>query len=256
MKPDDVAIVVQARMSSTRLPGKVVAPLAGEPAIVRMMERAGRVTRAAHHVVATSEESSDDPLAHLCHRRGIACVRGPLDDVLGRVVGAVPGPCSVVVRLTGDCPLVDPALVDRHIAAFAAGPSGTDYVTNVVMRTYPDGLDVEVMSREVLAAADRAASDPFDREHVTPWIQRHARVLHVTQAVDLSALRWVLDTPSDYESIAAVYATLHPVDSRFGSPAVYRLLAGRPDLIRVAGDTPLDEIVTRIRALLAAEPIG
>jgi spore coat polysaccharide biosynthesis protein SpsF len=135
-------------------------------------------------------------------------------------------------------------------------PGGTDYVTNAVMRTYPDGLDVEVMSREALAAADREASDPFDREHVTPWIQRHARVVHVTQAVDLSALRWVLDTPSDYESIAEVYASLYALDARFGSPAVYRLLAGRPDLIRVAGDIQVDEIVTRVRALLAAELPG
>jgi spore coat polysaccharide biosynthesis protein SpsF len=158
--------------------------------------------------------------------------------------------------LTGDCPLVDPALVDRHIDRFIAGQPATEYVTNAMVRTYPDGLDVEVMSRRSLVEADRAASDAFDREHVTPWIQRHVRVVAVTQPVDLSALRWVLDTPADYEAIAAIYAELLPVDSAFDSRAVYRLLTRRPDLIRVAGDLPVDDMVTRIRALLAAEPAG
>jgi spore coat polysaccharide biosynthesis protein SpsF len=143
--------------------------------------------------------------------------------------------------------------VDRHIDRFITGQPAAEYVTNAVARTYPDGLDVEVMSRHMLLEADRAASEAFDREHVTPWIQRHAHAVAVEQAVDLSALRWVLDTAADYESIAAIYMELYPIDSAFDSGAVYRLLVRRPDLIRVAGDMPVDEIVMRIRALLAAE---
>jgi spore coat polysaccharide biosynthesis protein SpsF len=254
MTRDDIVVVVQARMSSARLPGKVLAPLAGEPAIVRMMERVRRIPGAAHFVVATSGQPTDDPLAETCERSGIRCVRGPLDDVLRRFVEAVPPACRGVVRLTGDCPLVDPDLVSRHIDRFIAGQPAALYVTNAVVRTYPDGLDVEVMSREALMEADRAATDAFDREHVTPWIQRHVPVISMTQPIDLSALRWVLDTPDDYRSIAAIYAALHPADSAFGSGAVYRLLTRRPDLIRVAGDISVDEIVTRIRALLDTEP--
>jgi spore coat polysaccharide biosynthesis protein SpsF (cytidylyltransferase family) len=183
-------------------------------------------------------------------------VRGPLNDVLARVMNAVPPQCDVVVRLTGDCPLVDPRVVDLHLEAFDAAPPGTEYVTNAVDRTYPDGLDVEVMSRHVLATADREATTDFDREHVTPWIQRHARIVHVRQSVDLSALRWVLDTPSDYACIAAIYAALLPRDEAFDSRAVYRLQAARPELIRVAGDIAVSEMVTRIERLLEQEIMG
>lgn len=245
-----VSIVIQARMSSNRLPGKVLMPLAGRPALLRMVERVRRVRGAKHLVVATSGELSDDPVAALCREAGVACVRGPLDDVLGRVVAAVPVGCEAVVRLTGDCPLVDPALVDRHIERFGALGSGPGYVTNAVTRTFPDGLDVEVMSHELLKEADRMATSASDREHVTAWIQRNAVVTPVTQAVDLSALRWVLDTRSDYEAIAGIYERLVPGQPDFGSDAVYRLLLGHPGLIRLADGTS-PEMLRRIGTLLA-----
>jgi spore coat polysaccharide biosynthesis protein SpsF (cytidylyltransferase family) len=232
--PRRVVIVVQARMSSRRLPGKAVAPLADEPAIVRMMERVGRIAGAAHRVVATSRDPSDDALAAVCAAHGIACARGPLDDVLGRVAGAVPPECDVVVRLTGDCPLVDPLLVDRHLERFAAEQPWAEYVTNAVVRTYPDGLDVEVVCRDILVQADRCATDPADREHVTPWIKRHARMVPMAQEVDLSSLRLVLDTPADYEAIRSIYADLHSTDAAFGTTDIYKLLLRRPELIRVA----------------------
>ena len=253
MTQDRVAIVVQARMSSTRLPRKALARLAGEPAIVRMMERVQRVRRAEWKLVATSDQASDDPLARVCAEYGIACTRGPLDDVLQRFTLAVPPECDVVVRLTGDCPLVDPVLVDEHIDRFLTQQPAIDYISNAVTRTYPDGLDVEVMSRHVLDLADSQAVDPFDREHVTPWIQRRLRTASVVQDVDLSALRWVLDTPADYRSLAAIYEKLLPHDSAFDSRAVYRLQASHPDLIEVAGDIPVEAIVKRIEALLADE---
>jgi spore coat polysaccharide biosynthesis protein SpsF len=240
-------------MGSTRLPGKVLAPLAGEPAIVRMMERVRRVARAGSYVVATSDHSSDDPLVGVCADRGLQCVRGAMADVLDRVVAAVPPGCDVVVRLTGDCPLVDPGLVDQHIERFDAEHAAVDYVSNAVSRTYPDGLDVEVMSLEILRHANRQATDAYDREHVTPWIQRHARTATVRQEPDLSALRWVLDTPADYECLSAIYDVLLPEDSTFDSRAVYRLQASRPDLVRTAGGISVDDIVERIRTLLAGK---
>jgi spore coat polysaccharide biosynthesis protein SpsF len=249
----DAAIVVQARMSSTRLPGKVLSPLAGEPAIVRMMQRLERVRCASYRVVATSRDSSDDPLAAACQRYGIPCVRGSLDDVLGRVVAATPRENGAVVRLTADCPLVDPALVDAHLERFAQEGPSAEYVTNAVVRTYPDGLDVEVVSRELLVEADRRATSAFDREHVTPWIQRHARTLFVTQPVDLSELRWVLDTSSDYESLSSIYAALYQDDPLFASRSVYELLVSRPELIRAVDGTSRTDLVGRMRELLALE---
>jgi len=246
-------VVVQARTSSTRLPGKVLLPLAGKPAIVRMMERVRRIAGAEQAIVATSDDPTDNRLADVCREHGVPCTRGSLQDVLGRVLAAVPPHFDAVVRLTGDCPLVDPALVDLHLMRYREGQPQVEYVTNAVVRTYPDGLDVEVMRRDLLAAADRSATSATDREHVTPWIQRHVQPLAVKQAVDLSALRWVLDTQSDYDAIAAVYAELLGDDEDFDSGMVYRLLVERPHLVRVAGDADVTEMVARIREHLEVE---
>jgi len=230
-----VAIVVQARTSSRRLPGKVLLPLAGAPAIVRMMERVARVTRAEQRVLATSNEASDDRLADVVRESGFSVARGPLEDVLARVLAAVPPECDTVVRLTGDCPLVDPSLVDRHIDRFLHERPWAEYVTNTGVRTQPDGLDVEVVSRDLLVQADRHAVSASDREHVLPWVRRHARTVPISQEVDLSALRWTLDTAADYEIIAAIYLALYPAVPAFQSPDVYDLLLQRPELICVAG---------------------
>jgi len=254
MSAPDVAIVVQARMSSRRLPGKVLAPLAGEPALARMLERLARVTRPHRLVVATSVEPDDDAVADLVASRGVAVARGPLDDVLARVRAAVPGGCDTVVRLTGDCPLVDPALVEQHLDVFDRERHRADYVTNALSRTHPDGLDVEVVSRSILERAHREATDAHDREHVLPWVARHGRVVHVRQRTDLSALRWTLDTPDDYAFIASVYDALYPDDPAFDSAAVYRLLAREPALVHVAHEAlavAADEWVSRIQSHLS-----
>jgi spore coat polysaccharide biosynthesis protein SpsF (cytidylyltransferase family) len=245
--PKRVAILIQARMTSTRLPGKVLAPLAGRPAILWVVERARAVGGVGHCLLATSTDPSDDPLADLCRAEGIPCARGALQDVLGRMCAAVPAGVRAVVRLTGDCPLSDPALVELHLRRFAALHAGPRYVTNAATRTYPDGLDVEVMDVELLREADRRATDPGDREHVTPWIRRHAAVTPVIQAEDLSALRWVLDTPADRAVLDAMLGALPP---GFGSAEVYRLLLQRPELVHLADATPVEEILGRIARLL------
>ncbi len=250
MDPRRVAVVVQARMSSSRLPGKVLSQLAGAPAIVRMVDRVRLMRTSGRFIVATSSDASDDPLAAVCATRGIETARGSLEDVLGRVAAAVPTECDVVVRLTGDCPLVDPDLVDRHVERFDEAGADDVYVSNAVLRTYPDGLDVEVMSRGMLASAARIATDRYDREHVTPWIQRNATHLAITQEVDLADVRWVLDTPRDYLSIAGIYDVLHQANERFSSRDVYRLLIDQPDLIRLAGDASIEWTRERMRKLL------
>lgn len=251
-----VAVVVQARTNSRRLPGKVLQPLAGAPAIVRMMERVGRIRRAQCRVVATSDHPADDLLARVVEDHGICVTRGPRDDVLARLLMAAPAEFDTVVRLTGDCPLVDPALVDHHIEVFARHQPWAEYVTNAVVRTQPDGLDVEVVARNILTEADRHATTAFDREHVLPWVRRRARMVPVTQEIDLSSLRWTLDTAGDYAVIAKIFDMLYQRNPAFGSADVYDLLVRWPELIRVEGRAQLDRgelaaWAARIRAHLS-----
>lgn len=228
-------ILVQARMSSQRLPGKVLRPLAGAPAIVRMMERVRASQEAERCLLVTSTHESDDPLVERCRADGIECFRGSLDDVLGRFRDACPVEFELVVRLTGDCPLIDPGLIDEHLRAFRASGPEIDYLSNAVERSFPDGLDVEVFTRASLERAAREATSAYDREHVTPWIIRHASRRALTRSIDLSQLRWTLDTEADFANIAAIYAALHPTRPRFTRFDVYRLLIEQPALLRVAG---------------------
>ena len=253
-----VVIVVQARVSSTRLPDKVLRPLAGAPALVRLMERVGRVAGADERVVATSDDATDDRVASLCRDHDIRCVRGPLHDVLARYHAAgVAAGAEVVVRITGDCPLLDPALIDTCIARFHENAPHVDYCSNVDERTFPDGLDVEVLSFRALDGAFHGASMRSDREHVTPYVRRHFRKCTVAQAVDLSDLRWTLDYVEDYTVIAAIYEALYARTPSFTVRDVYGLLLERPELIWTSTRRPVDaagrqDVCARIEELLRA----
>lgn len=203
--PRRVAII-QARMSSSRFPGKVLAHLAGLPMIVFMARRVAHATRVDELIVATSTESSDDPLAHALAAHNVACFRGNLDDVLDRFVQAARhASADHVVRLTGDCPLMDPDLVDHGLAELAR--RGHDYVANVLPPSYPDGLDVECMTMQALETAWRDARKPSEREHVTPFIREGQSGLQASGwqgSADLSALRWTVDHPDDLDHVAAL----------------------------------------------------
>ena len=219
--------ILQARMTSSRLPGKVLAPVLGEPMIFRQIERLSRARKIDRLVVATSIDPSDDPLAEACEGRGVAAFRGSLDDVLDRFAGALGlfPDASTVIRVTADCPLTDWTVVDRVIGHLEA--SGADYVSNTpAERTYPHGLDVEVMRREALMDAWRDGRDPYEREHVTPYIYRRPetyRLEFVSRTPSLAHLRWTVDYPADLEFVRDVYARLYPADPAFGSDAVVAL---------------------------------
>jgi spore coat polysaccharide biosynthesis protein SpsF len=203
--------VVQARMSSTRLPGKVLADVGSEPALALLLARLGRARTLDGIVVATSDRPDDDPVADAAAALGAAVGRGPLMDVVHRFVLAVgehPGP---FVRITADCPLVDPGLVDAVVAALDATP-GARYASNVEPpRSYPDGLDVEAFTRAALLDADARAATPADREHVTPPMRADpgpgGRVA-VSSGRDLGALRWTVDTAEDLAFVRALVARL------------------------------------------------
>lgn len=211
--------VLQARMSSSRLPGKVLAPVLDQPMIARQIERLRRARRVDELVLATSVEPSDDPLAAACERLGLTVFRGDLKDVLGRfcaVLEARPQ-AGTLVRLTADCPLADwtlvDALIERHLAEDA------DYTSNdLQVRTFPHGLDIEVVRPAALLRAGREAVDPYEREHVTPFLYRRPdqhRLVGVTRAPSLAHLRWTVDYPSDLDFVRQVYAQLYPTNPAF-----------------------------------------
>ena len=203
--------IVQARMSSTRLPGKVLRPLLGEPMLTHVMRRTSRAQRLDATVVATSTAPEDDAIAELAARQGWLCSRGSLEDLLDRYITAARAHhADVVVRITADCPLIDPSIIDATIAAFAAG--GCDYAaTGLEPRTLPRGLDVEVMAIAALEKAWREDADPAWREHATPYLYRHPErfaLCRVGSDEDHSGHRWTVDTPEDFELIRRIYEAL------------------------------------------------
>ena len=214
-------------MTSTRLPGKVMAPVLGEPMIGRQVERLRRARLIDTLVVATSTDPSDDSLAVYCERLGLTVTRGPLDDVLERFRMALAphADAKAVVRLTADCPLADPVLIDEVIAHHHQVDA--DYTSNTLLRrTYPHGLDTEVIRPSVLNQAAERARDPYEREHVTPYIYRRPEVYRlagVARHRSLAYLRWTVDLPQDLAFVRDVYARLYPFDPDFDSDAIAAL---------------------------------
>ena len=203
--------IVQARMGSTRLPGKIMLPLLGEAVLTRVMRRAGRAATLDASVVATTTLAEDNAVVALAAREGWPVVRGSETDLLDRyLVAARDHDADVVVRITSDCPLIDPAVIDATVRAFQA--AGVDYASNTLEpATYPRGLDVEVVRREALERAGREDADPAWREHATPYIYRHPelfRLLRVPADDDHADQRWTLDTPEDYLLIGRIYESL------------------------------------------------
>jgi spore coat polysaccharide biosynthesis protein SpsF len=227
-----VLCILQARVSSTRLPGKVLKPILGEPMLARQIERIGRAERVDALTVATSAEASDDGVAALCARLGVECYRGSLDDVLDRFYEAAQrSRPSHVMRLTGDCPLTDPAILDALVELHVAG--GFGYSSNVEERTYPDGLDAEIFRHDLLVRAWREATSPYDREHVTPFMRRTgpgSRRGILRDRIDRSNLRWTVDFPEDFAFASRVFEELYPGDPGFGADDVHRLLLVHPEI--------------------------
>lgn len=232
--------IVQARSTSTRLPGKVLLPLGGEPMVLRQLERIGRATALDGIVVATSDDPSDDDLAITLADAGYDYVRGPLDDVLGRFIVALDEyQPDVVVRLTADCPLISPAVIDLVVEHFHA--STADYVSNTMQPTYPDGLDVEVTTESALREVAGVSTDAHEREHVTLGIYRQTDRFSIENFADPtgrdnSHLRWTVDNHDDFNFVMKVYQELLPAEFEYED--VLALLAERPELTRTSADAP------------------
>ncbi len=230
--------IVQARMTSTRFPGKVLADLMGEPMVLRQLERVARSALIDQIVLATSSDPTDDVLAEIAAQNGIAVVRGDLNDVLQRFIQVIDiySP-DVVVRLTADCPLASPQVIDKVIEYFQS--SNADYVSNTMSPTYPDGLDVEVMKAEVLRRVAQLSNDAAEREHVTLGVYRRPELFlieNVENDTDLSDLRWTVDTKDDFEFIRKIYEDLYPENPNFDMDSVLDYLERNPESNRTAHD--------------------
>tara|TARA_B110000008_G_scaffold268086_1_gene295806 strand:+ start:529 stop:1308 length:780 start_codon:yes stop_codon:yes gene_type:complete len=227
-----ILAILQARVSSSRLPGKVLKTLLGVPMLLRQIERLKKSQKIDQLLVATSAESSDDLIQKLCEEHNIACYRGSLNDVLERFYQASYelNP-EHIVRLTADCPLTDSVLIDELIDFYMDGCY--DYATNAIQATYPDGLDIEVFRFACLEQAWREAKMPSHREHVTPFIHQQPRrfkIGHYNNSTDLSHLRWTVDEPKDFELITMIYEALYPTNPNFVTQDILDLLDQRPEL--------------------------
>jgi len=229
--------IVQARMASSRLPGKVLMPVLGKPLIIHELDRLVRSKLINELWLATSDDASDDGLAEEVEKRGFRVYRGSQNDVLERFsLLAQRAKADVVVRLTGDCPLHDPEIVDFVISAFLHANPVRSYGSNIWPPTFPDGLDVEVFTFAALRDAADHCVQPLEREHVTPGIHGQFRdekpeIVNVTAPADFSHLRWTLDYPEDYAVIRAVFETLYPEIPNFTWQDVLALMTKEPDLI-------------------------
>lgn len=224
--------ILQARLSSQRLPNKVLAPILGRPLLLRAVERVARARSIDRLLIATSRDPADDPLVEMCREAGVDCYRGSLNDVLDRFYQAASQRgADEIVRLTGDNPLVDPDLIDEIVAYHRTGKF--DYTSNSVERTFPYGLDVEVLPMSMLELAWRVASRPYDREHVTTYHRARPdelRLGHYKDSVDRSQCRWTVDEPADLELVRQIYAELYPQNPKFTRHDVHVLMARRPEL--------------------------
>lgn len=229
-----VVSTIEARMRSSRLPGKVLLPAVGKPMLELLIERLRQARRIDAIVVATTENPADDALEELARRLGVGCFRGSEEDVLDRVLRAAQSvQADAIVEITGDCPLIDPEVVDQLVSVY--GTKRYDYVANFLKRTYPAGLDNQVFGTALLAEVARLTQDPADREHVSLYIYEHPeryKLYNVESGLPEKYwdLRLTLDTPEDYQLIATIYEELYPKNPAFRLGDVLCLFDRRPEL--------------------------
>lgn len=231
----NILAILQARFSSTRLPGKVLKPVLGKPMLALQIERVLQSRMIEKLVVATSTDTTDDAIETLCSQINIPCFRGSLDDVLDRFYqAALQWNPAHVVRLTGDCPVIDPDIIDSVIKFYLSG--NYDYVSNTLQPTFPDGLDIEIFRFSVLEQAWKEATLPSQREHVTPYIYGLPERFHIANYgndKDLSSFRWTVDEPEDFELIAGIYQELYPINPGFRMEDVFSLMQQKPELFQI-----------------------
>jgi spore coat polysaccharide biosynthesis protein SpsF len=229
-----IAAIVQARMGSSRLPGKTLADVAGQPMLARHVARVRRIPGVERVIIATTDKPADEPILRFADDHHLLASRGSEEDVLDRVYQAARRyHVATVVRVSPDCPLIDPAVSGQVLARLLDARGALDYVSNTQPPTFPDGLDTEAFTFDALARAWREATAPSDREHVTPYIWRQGdrfRLANVIHDPDLSARRWTVDTAADLAFVREIHARLGGLAETAGLDEILTLLRRHPEL--------------------------
>ena len=228
-----IVATIEARMTSSRLPGKVMLQAAGKPMLEHLVNRLRPVPSLGGIVLATTTNKTDDVLKEFSIRMGIGCYRGSENDVMSRVIGAAESEgADIVVEITGDCPIIDPKIVEQTISVFKSNQ--VDYVSNGHIRSFPDGMDTQVFRLDALKRSAAMTNDRLDREHVTLHIRNHPELFTHAYLVAPPELHWpelglTLDEPKDYELIKKIIEYFEPNQPLFTCLDVITLLKQRPD---------------------------
>ena len=237
-----VVAILQARCSSTRLPNKVLKLVLGKPMLQWQIERIQRCKLLSNLIIATSNKNSDRALVELCKSINVDYFTGDLNNVLDRFYqAALLSKADIVVRLTGDCPLIDADIIDAVIATHLEEKN--DYTSNIDPETFPDGLDVEVMNFSALKDAWLNAGQNFELEHVTPYIRNNLNFKkgsYISEK-DYSEYRWTVDEPQDFEFVSRVYSILGNQGQYFGASEIYKLLKDQPELLVINSNIKRNE---------------
>lgn len=235
--------IVQARLSSTRLHGKALMNIMGKPMLWHVINRLKQSRHLNDVVIATTTKEKDKAIIQLAKESKVKSYSGSEDDVLDRYYQAATRfKADTIVRITSDCPLIDPKVVDTVTEYFLAG--NFDYVSNILKLTYPDGLDTEVFSYKTLKRAWEEARLESEREHVTPYIWKHPQIFNIgsfENDVDLSHFRWTVDVDKDIQFIREVYQRLYTEDGIFYMEDVLNLLQQHPELLEINKDCRRNE---------------
>lgn len=239
-----VTAIVQARLGSTRLPGKTMMPLEGEPLLGHLVRRIRKSQLISGIIIATTTQERDDRIVRFAEEKNVRWYRGSENDVLDRFYqAALLHQLQTIVRVTPDCPMLDPRVTDRVIEKFLEG--GHDYVSNVLTPTYPDGLDTEVFSFAALERAWKEARLPSDREHVTAYIVKHPEVFKLfnvdNKGSNLSWMRWTVDTDRDYEFVSRIFEKIGAGKDIFYMEDVLKVLMENPELMEINSDIERNE---------------
>lgn len=232
-----IVATIEARMSSTRLPGKVLMPLAGKPALERLVDRLKKSKYIDEIVIATTVNTADKSIVKLAKKMGVGFWQGSEDDVLSRVLDAAKSvQADLIVEITGDCPLVDPCLVDRGIEEFFSQP--VDYAANIIPPSYPNGFDIQVFPLSVLQEVSELTKDPIDRVHVSYYIYKHPERYALRNWEAEEDCRWpdlrvTLDEKADYKLLNVIFEKLLPKDEYFSVHDVVRLLREDSSLLEI-----------------------
>lgn len=237
LSKNKIVMVIQARLGSTRLPGKVLKPLAGEKLLLRIYERISFSKIADEIIIATTNSEKDDVLAEICKNENIKCYRGSEDDLLERHYKAGIESCAdVVVKIPSDCPLIDYRIIDKVLKFYLENKDKYDFVSNLHPATYPDGNDVEVIPMNILKIAFNEAKSKMEREHTTPFIWERPERFRIGNVIWDTGFnysmnyRFTIDYPEDYDFVKAVYDELYFINRKFSLNDILRLLKKKPGI--------------------------